>query len=245
MFDSFSWALRNFDTADFFNKTVLVTPSNAHFPGSEDSAEGMANLILDKVKEYAGMQDWPFHLVDENNMESIPPETKLEVPVRETSGVTTTPVDLSEKFFVVYNQNQLKDPEVLISNFAHTLAHYLSATAVEPPPGGEENWHHVTELLAVFMGFGVMMANSANTAKIRSCGSCSGPAVERENFLSQFDVTYALAIFCCLKGIDARDAVQHLKPSLRSFFKKATKDVTRRKSQLQNVRKIAPSTENQ
>ncbi len=245
MFDSFAWAMRNFDTADFLSETVLVTPSNTHFPGREDTADGMANLILNKVKVYAGMQDWPFQLVEENNIENIPaPYIQLEVPVWERAGMASTSTDLSENFIIVYSQSQLQDPGVLIANFAHSLAHYLGSTAVEPPPGGEENWHHVTELLAVFMGFGVMMANSANTTKIRSCGSCSGPAVERENFLSQYDVTYALAIFCCLKGIDVRSAVKHLKPSLRSFFKKATKDVTRRESQLQHLLHLALPVDN-
>lgn len=242
MFDAFSWALENFNTVDFLNETVLVTPSNTHFPGKEKSAEGMANLILDRVKVYAGMQDWPFQLVDENNIANTPPvDIQLEMPVQTRVGMMPDSVDLSESFIVVYSQNQLRDPEVLIANFAHTLAHYLSTTAIEPPPGGEENWHHVTELLAVFMGFGVIMANSANTTKIRSCGSCSGPAVERENFLSEYDITYALAIFCCLKGIDIRNSMKHLKPSLRSFFKKATKDVMHRKTQFQQVKKLVPA----
>ena len=84
----------------------------------------------------------------------------------------------------------------------------------------------------------MMMADSANTAKIRSCSSCSGPAIERENFLSQFDITYALAIFCCLKGIPVSDAVKNLKSSLRPFFKKAMKDVLRKKPQLRHLREM-------
>lgn len=238
MFDTFAWALRNFDAEVFSNETILVTPSNAHFPGREASAEGMASLIFDKVKVYAGMQHWPCRLMDEHVAENItPPRIQIEGHIRGAAGVAPTSIDEAQKLVIVYSRDHLRDPEVLIANFAHTLAHYLGTTAAEAPPGGEENWPHVTELLAVFMGFGVMMANSANTAKIRSCGSCSGPAVERENFLSQYDITYALAIFCCLKGIPAREAAEHLKSSLRPFFKKAMKEVKRKESQILSLQK--------
>ncbi len=242
MFDTFAWALRNFDATVFSNETILVTPSNAHFPGRETSAEGMTSLIFDKVKTYAGVQHWPCRLMDEYDVENIaPPRVQIDGPVWGAAGVAPTSVDESQKLIVVYSQDHLRDPEVMIANFAHTLAQYLGTTATEVPPGGEENWPHVTELLAVFMGFGVMMANSANTAKIRSCSSCSGPAVERQNYLSQYDITYALAIFCCLKGIPAQQAVGQLKSSLRSFFKKAMKDVKRKESKVLYLQKMLPS----
>ena len=233
MFDTFAWALRHFDADVFFNETILVTPSNEHFPGQESSAEGMAGLIFGRTKVYAGMQHWPFRLVDGHSVEEIMPvQPQIEGPIRGQAGVLASPIDDSLKMVIPYYQDQLKDPEVVIANFAHNLAHYLGTTASEAPPGGEENWPHVTELLAVFMGFGLMMANSANTAKIRSCSSCSGPAIERENYLSQFDITYALAIFCTVKGISLNLASKNLKSSLRPFFRRAMKDVKARKSQL-------------
>ena len=233
MFDTFAWSLRNFDADVFFNETILVTPSNEHFPGQEPSAEGMARLIFDRVKVYAGMQHWPFKLVDGHSVEEIKPvQPQIEGPLRGEAGVLASSMDDALKMVIPYYQDQLKDPEVVIANFAHNLAHYLGTTASEAPPGGEENWPHVTELLAVFMGFGLMMANSANTTKIRSCSSCSGPAIERENYLSQYDITYALAIFCTTKGIPQNLASKNLKSSLRPFFRQAMKDVKRRKSQL-------------
>ena len=236
MFDTFAWALRNFDTGVFFNETILVTPSNEHFPGAESSAEGMATLIFDKVKTYAGMQHWPYRLVDGNTLEEIPlVQIRIEGPIRGEGGETQRSVDDSHKLVIPYHQQQMNDPEIVIANFAHNLAHYLGTTAREAPPGGEENWPHVTELLAVFMGFGLMMANSANTAKIRSCSSCSGPAIERENYLSEYDITYALAIFCCLKGLPVSKAAKNLKSSLRPFFKKAMKDVSGRKARLSHL----------
>jgi len=137
---------------------------------------------------------------------------------------------------IAYNPDQLRDSEVLIADFAHVLGHYLGGMSQEPPPGGVENWPHITEVVAVFMGFGLMMANSAHTVKIRSCGSCSGPAVERSNALSQYDITYALAIFSCLKAIPTREVLAHLKKSLRPFYKKAAKEVMSKTKELNRIR---------
>jgi len=232
-FDSFAWALRHFDARLFFDETLLVTPSNAHFPGTVDSSEGMTRLIFERVRLYAGLSHWPCRLVDEDAAASLPPRAMPAEGLARAGGeLVAAPTDAAQGLPVVYRAAQLRDPEVMIAHFAHTLAHYLGTTAAEPPPGGEENRPHVTELLAVFLGFGVAMADSANTTKIRSCSSCSGPAVERENYLSQYDVTYALAIFCRLKDIPTKTAAGHLKSSLRPFFKKAMKDVARRQDAL-------------
>ncbi len=88
MFDSFAWALRNFDAPVFFNESILVTPSNAHFPGNESSAESMATLILRKVQEYAGMQHWPTRLVDPDVTENLTPPAQLQIegPMRGSAG---------------------------------------------------------------------------------------------------------------------------------------------------------------
>lgn len=236
LFDTFTWSLRNLDARVFYDETILVTPSNEHFPGTESSAHGMANLIFNQVKEHAGLKHWPTKLT--SLAEGIPVESpgiKIKGALRGSKGVM--PVDgASQPLVIAYNPHHLRDSEVIVADFAHVLGHHLGSMSQEPPPGGVENWPHITEVVAVFMGFGLMMANSANTAKVRSCGSCSGPAVERSNALSQYDITYALAIFSCLKEIPTKDVLVHLKKSLRPFYKKAVKEVMNKSNELDRVR---------
>ena len=57
--DTFSWSLKNFDADLFFSETLLVLPTNEFFPGRANSTHGMAILIFDRVKEYAGVSHWP------------------------------------------------------------------------------------------------------------------------------------------------------------------------------------------
>lgn len=233
MFDSFAWALRHFDANMFYQQTILVTPTNACFPGRGESTGALAQLILRQVTQFAGLSHWPFRLLDEDGFAGLPlAQVTLTQIQRGNTVLLTEPVTSGEGLPVLYSPEVMRDPQVVIANFAHSVAHYLGTTAAEAPPGGAENWPHVTELLAVFLGFGLMMANSAHTEKIRSCASCSGPAVERTNYLSQYDVTYALAIFTAMKGLNQSQVLPHLKYSLRAFFKKAYKDVRQRKDRL-------------
>ena len=153
--------------------------------------------------------------------------------MRGSKSLATT--DHSQHFVIPVNLALLRDPEVMIATYAHSLSHYLGTQVKQEPPGGVENWPHVTELLAVFLGFGLIMANTAYTHKIRSCASCAGPAVERSNFLSQYDITYALAIFCQLKNIPTTESLPFVKKSLRPFFKKAVRDIQSRNPQLESL----------
>jgi hypothetical protein len=240
MMDVYAWALRNLDAQVFFHSTPLVTPTNAHFPGQGSSAHEMAALILGQVAHHAGMGHWPMRIMDnEQWTEQAAPTLSIEGPLRIQG--TATPLDIpdEQKLVVLYAPEQLRDPQVVIANCAHTLAHYLGSMATEPPPGGAENWPHITELLAVFLGFGVMMANTAFTTKIRSCSSCASPAVERTNYLSQYDLTYALAIFSAAKDVPRAEVLTHLKSALRPFYKKAHKEVTGNQAAIKRLQDIA------
>jgi len=222
MFDVYAWAMRNFDPIMFRDETQLVTPSNQHFPGRANSHAEMANMIFERVVAYAGMAHWPLKLLPPD---SCMIETSTDVQV--TTGVRgSRAVASSEspaRLTLGYDPAYLNNPEVTIALFAHGLAYYLGSSAKEPPPGGVENWPYVTEILAVFLGFGLMFANTALI--IPRGGCCGGPVVRRQASLSQHDITYALAIFAALKGLPQKDVLKYLKKSLRGHFKQALREV--------------------
>lgn len=225
LFDAFAWSLENFGADLFYNDTVLVLPTNESFPGRADSVHGMASLIFDRVKAYAGVSHWPTLIADQSTCSLIePPQVEIKGALRGPAGITDESVDDAHRLLIPYNPQQINNPEGMIASFAHILAHYMGQMAKEPPPGGVEYWPHVTELLAVYLGFGVMFANSAFTFR-SGCGSCYNPHAIRDAYLSELEATYALAIFAVLKAIQNSDVTGHLKTHLRGFYKKAVKDV--------------------
>lgn len=235
LFEVYGWCLNQFDAAEFVSGTSMVIPSNDFFPGRENSVQGMAGLIFERVQYYAGMSHWPLQLMDQSWCPSSQP-APLEIDgSRRGEHALATAVKYEQPLPVGYDPAMIGNPEALISDFSHSLAQYLGASARLPPPGGLQNWQQATEVLAVFLGFGVMFANSAFTFRTNKCGSCGGAKVDRSNFLSQYDVVYALGIFCVLKQIPVGEVLPHLKKSLRGFFKKCMKDIQARDALLEGL----------
>ena len=222
MFDVYAWAMRNFDPIMFRDETLLVTPTNQHFPGRAKNHEEMANMILERVLAYAGMSHWPLKLLPPGSC-VLEPSTEVQVisGVRGSRAVAAS--ESSASLTLGYDPDYLNNPELTIALFAHGLAYYLGRSAVEPPPGGSENWPYVTEIVAVFLGFGLMFANTALIFPRGGC--CGGPVVQRRASLSQHDITYALAIFAALKRLPQQQVLRHLKGSLRGHFRRAMHEV--------------------
>ncbi|REL29586.1 hypothetical protein [Thalassotalea euphylliae] len=111
----------------------------------------------------------------------------------------------------------------LVATLAHELAHYLTATAKDEPPGGWENWEFATDIAATFMGFGIFMANSAFNFSQYADADSQGWKSGRSGYLSENEHIYALAIFLLLKDLSINEASRYLKPHLGKQLKKVMK----------------------
>jgi hypothetical protein len=246
IFAVFAWALRWFDAGYFRDQTLLIAPTNDFFPGRVDSVQGMAELIFRATTGYAGMGHWPLRLMPpEAGIPIAPPRLALPHPLRGVSVESAghgIPVGTGATAMIPipYDPILVNNPEALIAGLAQNLAYHLGAAAGEPPPGGLQNWPQATEIMGVFLGFGVLFANTAFQFQTKSCGSCGSPSPQRQAFLSQFDITYALALFCVLKGIPPGEAVRHLKSALRPHYKRCLADLRRREVALAELRALLP-----
>ncbi len=234
LFDGFSWALGNFGSKDFFEKTLLVEPSNRHFPGQEENEHKMAALIFERVKAYAGVSHWPCELIDRHEYDETSGGDGCIQQKGSKKGLAE-----SGSLSVLYEPLQARNPEAMIANFAYTLAYHLANTAKESPPCDGEQWPYLLELIGVYLGFGIMFVNTALPKRSGGCGRCRSPLVERHGHLSEDEVTYALAIFCALKNIPAKVVTPRIKNYQRTFLKKAIRDVLSRTDDLEKLRTIA------
>jgi hypothetical protein len=236
----FAWALRYQGSEVFYGDTVLVLPTPEHFPGRADSAHAMAQLVFESVRGHAGLGQWPCRLLEPG---ALAPQTHpypaVAAPVRGARAGAGVPVPMTGPALFTYPRGLVGNPETLIAYFAQEFGHHLTAAAPEPPPAGEENQGHVAELLGVFMGFGIMFANTAFTVRVNSCGACQGPAAERPGYLSRADLSYALALFCRLKEIPPSRVRPHLKSGLRPFFRRALADIDHSPADLERLRGAA------
>jgi hypothetical protein len=241
LFKVYEWALKNFDAKIFFDDAQLVVPSNQYFPGEANSKSDMAQLIFDQVRGYAALRHWPCRLSTDQSCATQTPQLKITGPLRDINGKEPEFVLEEDRLLIFYDPRQVGNPEAIIATFAHSLSHHLGSMAQELPEDIEQNWPQITEVLAVFMGFGIMFANSAFVYRNVTCGSCQPTTINRSAYLSQYDISYAVAIFCVLKEIKIGDAAKNIKKTLRPFFKKAYKDVKKRENLIANLKAYKPA----
>lgn len=237
---AFAWALEQFGTDEFYERTVLVTPTREHFPDPVPRDGDLATVLFARVKRYAGMEDWACQLVaqEEDVEPCIAPTIVMEDAPAGPAGTFSVETEDEPQVVITYNPKQLQDPRSLIATYAHELAHYLSQCAQAPPPGGEKNWEYATDLLAVVMGFGIFLANSAVQFSQYSGIGTQGWSSASQGYLSESELVYVLAIFCLLKNIEWNHVKPHLKETLHSTYKAAIKELERMPREMETLRAI-------
>ena len=238
IFDAYGWALENFDAELFYTDTVLVRPTNEFFPDTVSSVHGMAESIFERVKVYAGISHWP-PLVQDQSVCQLTESQQIQIQgaMRGPEGITDASVEDSQRLVIPYNPQQINNPEGMIATYAHILSHHMGQMAKTPPPGGVDYWPQATELLAVFLGFGFMFANSAYNFR-GGCGSCYNPYAQRDAYLTEAEATYALALFCQLKGIPNAEVTPHLKSHLRGIYRKSVKEIAEKMQDVDRLKQI-------
>lgn len=226
---AFEWAIRHFDAEEFFNRTQLIKPSNDFFPGRVDSIESMAETVFQHTLNYSGLGALPFQLSHPGQAAALPQFSSFLIERVERNSESSElslshPTQSELTLPISYNPQQTLKPGDLASSMAQGLAFYLMELSQTPPPGGEEYKAEATEVLACFMGFGLLLTNSAYTYR-GACGSCYNPYANRVAALTENESLYLLALFTLVKDIPDSDVLPHLKKHLKSSFKQAKKQI--------------------
>ncbi|WP_448555207.1 hypothetical protein [Thalassotalea montiporae] len=221
--ETYRWLLRNFGGEDFYQATSLILPTKAYFPAEADNPESAAIATFNSVKQHANMATWKCIL--EAQQEDANPFVSAGIAIQNApvSPNGTFQATASDKVIITYNPVLVGQPMQLVATLAHELAHYLTATAKDEPPGGWDNWEFATDIAATFMGFGIFMANSAFNFSQYADTDSQGWKSSRSGYLSENEHIYALAIFLLLKDLPINEASRYLKPHLGKQLKKAMK----------------------
>jgi hypothetical protein len=206
-FAAFGWLLRHCGGYAKFLETTLVLPTEQHFPDRGMKGHAAVSALFHRVRDHAGMADWP---------------CAIEVESSEPRAVAA---DRTGIRVFTYRRGGL-EPVSLVAGFASNLAGYLIETFDEATPGGDTWRESMGELAAVFIGFGVFMANSA--------------ARQGHHRLSEGELAHALAIFCLLRQLPTESADPHLNPHLRKHLRLATRDLAQYEVQFQKLRATLP-----
>jgi hypothetical protein len=121
---------------------------------------------------------------------------------------------------VAIRSSQLKDPLALVATMAHELGHVilLGGGLMNPKPSDHEP---LTDLLTVFLGFGIFTANSAGRFKQFQEDRRIGWSMQRLGYLTEEVFAYALAKFVVERGEDRVEWERHLSTNVRAYFRRS------------------------
>ncbi|WP_114324738.1 hypothetical protein [Candidatus Colwellia aromaticivorans] len=244
IFDTFAWCIEQLD-GDFFQKnSELILPNNSFYPGSSSSVEEMAETIFANTIKYTGMTSWPIRLVPADTFSPKPmPQLSFESSLRGENAIVTAGIsaqvnnEISYKvegealvsstptIDIAFHPSQLNQPQDLIAYLVQIQAGILVNQHGSSAPGGKDLLAQTIDLVACFMGFGVIFANTAYQFK-GGCGSCNNRNLNRQPALPELETVYALALFSVIKGLDIKPIKKELKSHLYKPFRQAHKEIT-------------------
>jgi hypothetical protein len=249
LFDCFAWLLRNGGGMERLKRSSLVTPTDEFFPQRVSNEHAAIEAIFRQVQLHAGMKDSPCEL----RAETLAPNEqvadqayiqRMPHPPHGTFGERLRAGQIPE---IVYDPKNTHDPMQLVAMFAHEFAHYFTCGFNNPPPGGWKEKEPAMDMAAVFLGFGIFLANAAFTDEFRTIWPRYRRMAARvdwvnaryQGYLTETEYTYALAIFCHLRGIERSQVKPHLDANLHGVFKRATREITRDQTRVGKMQRDA------
>lgn len=245
IFDTFAWCIAQLDGDFFQQNSELILPNNTFYPGSVSSVEEMAETIFANTIKYSGMTSWPIKLVSATNFTQKPmPQLLFESTLR-GENCKLANKEAVPAIEIAFHPSQLNQPQDLIAYLVQIQASILISQNGMLAPSGKEVLAQTIDLVACFMGFGVVFANTAYQFK-GGCGSCNNRSLNRQAALPEIETVYALALFCVIKGCDIKQVKKELKSHLYKPFRQAHKEITLYVKQTTNpVHKLLTESFNQ
>lgn len=122
---------------------------------------------------------------------------------------------------VAIRSTQLKDPLALVATIAHELGHVILLGGNLLNPALTPDHESMTDLLTVFLGMGIITANSAARFSQYQNERRQGWSMQRLGYLPEQVYGYALAKFAMERGEPTPDWSKHLCTNVRSYFKQS------------------------
>jgi hypothetical protein len=234
----FEWLLRGSGGYGRFKHAVLVLPTDEFFPQRGFPIGKLEVALFDQMKEHAGMSGWlcALEIQEPNPDPRVAPTIAIQGAPQSPPGTFHTGPSGAT---ITCRPDLIANPTSFVAIMAHELGHFLISSIEREPPGGEERLEFVTDIAAVFLGFGVFLVNSAFTFKQLDLGDSIGWSARTQGYLSEFELLNALSLFTVLLGIAPTQVTPYLKSFLRWRYRSACKAFAAAPA-LDGLRQISP-----
>lgn len=233
----FRWLLEEFEGLDKHRAGILATPDGACFPDSKQTGDARAAELLAQIMTIADIADWPVRLVLDDGEPELRAVSQMHALTPETGwamGTFQMVEDGAGGWLaeIVASRQQIGNEAELVATLAHEVVHYLLSSTERPVPGGEDCHELLTDLAAVFFGFGIFLGNAARFSHHTQgeLGTQYGGwfVAGSQGYLCERALMTALAISETLAGRDPMAAAPYLKPHLAHDLTQATRYIAKR-----------------
>jgi hypothetical protein len=212
---------------DVFTRRAIVLPTEEFFPAAFDGSESAVQEMYEQVCGY---------------MDVDPTEIPLEIYVerRPIGLINERGQQLAEgaggRYHgdrITLNRDEIVTPMRLVAVLAHELSHHKLMGGERIDPDRYDN-ELLTDLTAIFHGFGIFLANSVYTWQSMN-SYWPGTSLIRPEYMTEPMMCYALAHRAWLREEPRPEWMKHLAWGTRACFKhslrylRTTKDSTFRR----------------
>jgi hypothetical protein len=199
----------------------LVLPTAEFFPDRFDGSPKSVAALMTRVQEHAGLADLQVDL----NLVSPEGETqKVSCSSGACGGSGTIEAKLDRvarrddgSYLVTVPAAEVMNPTVLTTGMIRAVA-FMFMTEADAYAGTlDVDREPLTDLAAVMLGFGVLLANGAYLY-MKGCG---GVKVHSATRMPVDEITVGLALFCKLFEVPDRTAARHLELTQGEHFDEA------------------------
>jgi hypothetical protein len=234
--ENFSWLVKTFAYGDVFAEARLILPTANFFPTEGENGHALAERLFEAVQIYCGLEHAPVRLAADAGAAPDAGAFGLSMSAQSQAAGYFT-VNPEEKMLEIrYAPRLLAEPSTLIAAFAHELGHCLLTLSGKKPPCEEDEHEFLTDLAAVYLGFGVFLANSAFQFQQLQDSVQQGWSYARQGYLPETDIVFATALFIKVKAIDPEPAMKHLKPHLGKSLRQALKMLDQYPNRIAEIR---------
>lgn len=239
--DAFEWLVGSFADRRSFAATRLVLPGPGFFVHDGESGHALAERLFRQVEDYCALPGGHVVLVPDD---FVPDDHDAPIFGRVQHGrhAMATYAAAGGRGYVRYLPSLIRDPAVLIGTFAHELGHHLIGlgSATPPPIEGADEAEFLTDVAAVYMGFGVFLANQAFSFQQHGDAFSQGWQSARRGYLPEADLVFGTAVFHAVKDLDPEPAMRSLKPHLAAQLRHALGDLARWSDRVRAIRSKEP-----
>lgn len=179
---------------DHFRSIRTVTPTKSFYSMQFDGSKEYAQFVLETTRKLMAIKDDEKVSLEFYNTETIEGSNGQPLTVKgdlygRWNDAAGTYQEVEGGTIISLDERQLKDPISLIATISHELSHLILL--------GEdwikENDEYLTDLTAIFYGFGVFLGNAKFKHLTENTGFGSAWSVSSQGYLPEQIIAYATA----------------------------------------------------